>query len=81
MKIASLLTCTLILSLSMSPFALAETATPAATPAATPDASKTTTMSDDAKKAKSKECSTQADAKGLHGKERKKFREACKHGK
>lgn len=30
------------------------------------------------KKAKSKDCSAQADAKGLHGKERKKFREACK---
>ncbi len=25
------------------------------------------------------ECSKQADAKGLHGKERKKFREQCKH--
>jgi hypothetical protein len=25
------------------------------------------------------ECSKQADAKGLHGKERKKFREHCKH--
>jgi psiF repeat len=72
MKIASLLTCTLVLSLSATPFALAETAKS--------DAS-TTTVSDDAKKAKSKECSDQADAKGLHGKERKKFREQCKHGK
>ncbi|CAA2138173.1 hypothetical protein HYPP_00827 [Hyphomicrobium sp. ghe19] len=27
----------------------------------------------------SMECSKQADAKGLHGKERKKFRETCKH--
>jgi hypothetical protein len=25
------------------------------------------------------ECSKRADAKGLHGKERKKFREHCKH--
>jgi hypothetical protein len=25
------------------------------------------------------ECSKQADAKGLHGKERKKFRSHCKH--
>lgn len=25
------------------------------------------------------ECSKQADAKGLHGKERKKFRAQCKH--
>ncbi len=28
--------------------------------------------------AASKECSTEADAKGLHGKERKKFRSECK---
>jgi hypothetical protein len=33
------------------------------------------------KTAKSKECSAQADAKGLHGKERKKFRSQCKAGK
>lgn len=31
--------------------------------------------SGDEKKAKSKDCSAQADAKGLHGKERKKFRD------
>jgi hypothetical protein len=41
--------------------------------AATPDAT--------AKAAKSAECSKAADAKGLHGKERKKFREECKKGK
>ena len=33
-----------------------------------------------AKAAKSADCSKQADAKGLHGKERKKFREECKKG-
>jgi hypothetical protein len=31
--------------------------------------------------AKSVECSKQADAKGLHGKERQKFRSACKKEK
>lgn len=31
--------------------------------------------------AKSKECSAQADQKGLHGKARKRFRSACKAGK
>jgi hypothetical protein len=31
--------------------------------------------------AKSIECSRQADAKGLHGKERRKFRRACLRGK
>lgn len=45
----------------------------AAPAAAAPDAA--------AKAAKSAECSKEADAKGLHGKERKKFREACKMGK
>jgi hypothetical protein len=30
--------------------------------------------------AKSLECSKEADAKGLHGKERKKFRSKCKRG-
>ena len=33
------------------------------------------------KTVKSKDCSAQADAKGLHGKARKHFRSACKHGK
>ena len=36
-------------------------------------------MSPDEKKAISKSCSDQANAKGLHGKERKKFRSECKH--
>jgi psiF repeat len=35
--------------------------------------------SDVDKKAISKACSDQANAKGLHGKERKKFRSECKH--
>jgi hypothetical protein len=33
-----------------------------------------------AQSARSLECSKQADAKGLHGKARKKFREECKKG-
>ena len=54
--------------------ALAQTSTtaPADKPAA---ASK---MSTDDKKAISKACSDQANAKGLHGKARKKFRSECK---
>ncbi|MGO4869280.1 MAG: PsiF family protein [Roseiarcus sp.] len=47
----------------------------AAAPAASP------TVDAAAKAAKSAECSKQADAKGLHGKERKKFREDCKKAK
>jgi hypothetical protein len=40
-------------------------------------ASSSTTMHS----ARSIECSKEADAKGLHGKARKKFRSACKHNK
>ena len=47
-------------------------ATPAATTMAKPDKA--------AAEARSQECSKEADAKGLHGKERKKFREKCKKG-
>ena len=50
-----------------APAPAAQPAAPAAAPAAATD-----------KKAISKECSQQADAKGLKGKDRKKFRSACK---
>ena len=53
----------------------AQTAAPAAkTEAVKPKAAKAP------RTAKSLECSKQADAKGLHGKERKKFRSQCKRG-
>jgi hypothetical protein len=54
--------------------ALAQTSMPApsAAPAATAPAAAD-------KKAISKSCSDQANAKDLHGKARKKFRSACKH--
>jgi hypothetical protein len=48
---------------------------PAAGAAATPPAAAASTRS-----AKSIQCSQEADAKGLHGKARKKFRAACKKG-
>jgi hypothetical protein len=53
--------------------AVAQTAAPAAKPAAAAKMKAPRT-------AKSIECSKQADAKGLHGKERKKFRAECKKG-
>ncbi len=56
--------------------AAAAPAAPAAAPAAAP-----MKMGAAEKAAMSKKCSADADAKGLHGKERKKFREACKEGK
>jgi hypothetical protein len=49
----------------------------AAKPAATAPA-RTAPSDQSAKAAKSKECSVQADQKGLHGKARKKFRDECK---
>jgi hypothetical protein len=53
--------------------AQAPATTPSTAPAAAP-----AKMSPDDKKAISKSCSEQATAKGLHGKERKKFRSECK---
>ena len=51
----------------------ASSSAPAAAPSATAPAAT------DSKKAISKSCSDQANAKGLHGKARKKFRSECKH--
>jgi hypothetical protein len=58
-----------------SAFAQAPAPTPA--PAAAPAAAPATGAATD-KKAISKACSQQADAKSLKGKDRKKFRSACK---
>jgi len=54
----------------------------AASPTATPSPAASSAMKPDkaAMEAKSQECSKEADAKGLHGKDRKKFREKCKKG-
>jgi ribosomal protein L12E/L44/L45/RPP1/RPP2 len=62
--------------------ATAAFATDAAAPAATPSPGAAMAPKPDkaATEAKSQECSKEADAKGLHGKERKKFREKCKKG-
>jgi hypothetical protein len=56
--------------------AFAQNPPPAAAPIAAP-AQPAAGATD--KKAISKSCSDQANAKGLHGKERKKFRSECKH--
>jgi hypothetical protein len=70
MKISTFVsTLALGMFVASSAFAL-DAADPAAAPK--PDAA--------AKAAKSAECSKEADAKGLHGKERKKFRSECKKG-
>jgi hypothetical protein len=48
-------------------------------PAPTGQAPAASHMSPDQKKAISKSCTDQANAKGLHGTARKKFRSECKH--
>jgi len=64
--------------------ALAATATTTTAPAATttttaaPTTKKPKTAMTPEKTAISKQCSTLADQKGLHGKDREKFRSACK---
>lgn len=54
------------------------TAAPAAKTEAAPAAGKAIATDKKAHSAASVECSKQADEKGLHGKERKKFRSECK---
>jgi hypothetical protein len=84
-KFSSLVTATAIASLFLMGAASAQTAAPAAkTETTKTEAPKTETKAPAAKKAEkprtpgSLECSKQADEKGLKGKERKKFRSACK---
>jgi invasion protein IalB len=61
-------------SLLLAGSAFAQTPAPAASPAPAAATSKSTKPHT----AASIECSKEADAKGLHGKERKKFRSDCK---
>ncbi len=71
-KFSSLAAATALASLLLAGSAFAQTPAPA--PSAAPAAKATAKP----RTAASLECSTQADAKGLHGKERKKFRSKCK---
>jgi hypothetical protein len=81
-KFSSLATVTALASVLLVGGAFAQTAAPAA-PAAAPAAKADTKATGDKKPhtAESLECSKEADAKGLHGKERKKFRSECKKEK
>ena len=78
-KISSLATATAVVSLLLMGAVSAQTTAPAKT-----EATKTETKAPAEKKAEkprttaSLECSKEADAKGLHGKERRKFRSECK---
>jgi hypothetical protein len=79
MKFTSLAITTAVAALLLAGPASAQSTAPAAAPAA-----KTAPATTAAPKAKAErsavslECSKQADAKGLHGKERHKFRSTCK---
>jgi hypothetical protein len=83
-KISSLVTATAIASFLLMGAASAQTAAPAAKTEAPKTETKTEAKAPTEKKAQkprtpgSLECSRQADEKGLKGKERKKFRSACK---
>ena len=81
-KFSSLATVTALASVLLVGGAFAQTAAPA-TPAAPAAKADTTKATGDKKPhtAESLECSKEADAKGLHGKERKKFRSECKKEK
>jgi hypothetical protein len=69
MTISSRAAATVFASVLLMGSAFAQTAAPAA---------KTDTKAPVVHSAASLECSKEADAKGLHGKERKKFRSECK---
>jgi hypothetical protein len=69
MKIFSTIAMSALAAVIAATFAFAQAPAPA------PAAPKATTVE---KQAVSKACSQQADAKGLHGKARKKFRSACR---
>ena len=73
MTLASRLAVVALASLFATGTAFAQTTAPAAKT----DAAATTKKAPKEHSAESLECSKQADAKGLHGKERKKFRSEC----
>jgi hypothetical protein len=72
MTLSSRAVATAFASVLLMSSAFAQTAAPAAAPAAKMDKKPVVHT------AASLECSKEADAKGLHGKERKKFRSECK---
>jgi len=76
MQLSSLATATAIAALLLMGPASAQTAAPAKTDA--PKAEAKAPKAEKPRTAASLECSKEADAKGLKGKERKKFRSECK---
>jgi ribosomal protein L12E/L44/L45/RPP1/RPP2 len=80
MTLAARLAAVALASLLATGTAFAQTAAPAAKTETKTDAAATADKkAPKERSAESLECSKQADAKGLHGKERKSFRAKCKH--
>ena len=78
MTLASRLAAVALASLLATGTAFAQTAAPAAKTETKTDAAATADKkAPKERSAESLDCSKQADAKGLHGKERKKFRSEC----
>jgi psiF repeat len=78
MTLSSRVAATAVASLLLMGSAFAQTPAPATTPAPAATAAPAAKKADKPRSAESLECSKQADAKGLHGKDRKKFRSECK---
>jgi hypothetical protein len=81
MKIVTLVTCAAMTAFLIGGAALAQSTTPApaaAAPAAAAPAAAPAKAAQAPQSAQSLECSKEADAKGLHGAARKKFRATCK---
>lgn len=77
-KLSSLTLATAVAALLLAGPASAQSTAPAAAAAAKSAPAMAAPKAKVAHSAVSMECSKQADAKGLHGKERHKFRAACK---
>ena len=77
-KLSSLTLATAVAALLLAGPASAQSTAPAAAPAAKSAPATTAPKAKVARSAVSMDCSKQADAKGLHGKERHKFRATCK---
>jgi hypothetical protein len=75
--ISSRMAATAFASILLMGSAFAQTTAPA-TPAPAPKMAPADKKAEKPRTAGSLECSKEADAKGLHGKERKKFRSECK---
>jgi hypothetical protein len=78
MTLSSRAAATAFASLLLMSSAFAQTTAPAATPAPAATAAPAAKKAEKPRSAASLECSKEADTKGVHGKDRKKFMSECK---